>query len=58
MKKRSQKLTLHRETVLRLESLSLGRVAGGLQQQQRDLAGDVTSCGGECGCPSGNLGYC
>jgi hypothetical protein len=56
MKKRNQKLGLHRETVLRLENL--GRVVGGLLQQQRDVAGDVTSCGAECGCPSGAQSAC
>jgi hypothetical protein len=57
MKKRSQKLALHRETVLRLESLALGRVAGGLAVA-RDAVGDVTSCGAECGCPSGAQSAC
>ena len=47
MKKRNEKLSLHRETVLRLESLPLRRVAGGVV---RDVVGDVTSCGEECGC--------
>jgi hypothetical protein len=55
MKKRSQKLSLHRETVLRLENL--GRIAGGLVRQD-DAVGDVTSCGAECGCPSGALSEC
>ena len=47
MKKRSQKLSLHRETVARLESLPLRQVAGGLV---RDAVGDMSSCGQECGC--------
>lgn len=47
MKKRNEKLSLHRETLTRLESLPLGRVVGGVV---RDVAGDVTSCGQECGC--------
>jgi hypothetical protein len=55
MKKRSQKLSLHRETVLRLETLD--RVAGGLLRQA-DAVGDVTSCGAECGCPSGAQSEC
>ena len=44
MKKRSQKLSLHRETISHLDNLAgrkLGQVAGGVH----------TSCGYECGCP-------
>jgi hypothetical protein len=48
MKKRNPKLSLHRETVIRLESLPSGRVAGGLAA--RDAVGDMSSCGQECGC--------
>lgn len=51
MKKRNQKLSLNRETVVRLESLpaaQMNQIAAGL------LAGDAiarhSSCGQECGC--------
>jgi hypothetical protein len=43
MKKRSQRLSLHRETIAHLENLAgrkLVQVAGGVE----------TSCGYECGC--------
>lgn len=50
MKKRGRKLSLHRETVARLERLHLERVAGGLAAA-RDAVGDMTSCGEDCGCP-------
>ncbi|HEX2223150.1 MAG TPA: class I lanthipeptide [Thermoanaerobaculia bacterium] len=52
MKKRNQKLSLNRETVARLQSLPaavIDRIAGGLV---REAAGDMTSCGEECGCPA------
>ncbi len=53
MKKRNQKLSLHRETVARLEISPLRRVVGGAGglAADREVLGEVTSCGEECGCP-------
>ena len=45
MKKREQKLSLHRETLANLVP-----VAG--RQLERAGGGVVTSCGYECGCPN------
>lgn len=53
MKKRNQKLSLNRETVVRLESLpaaQMDRIAGGLLAAN-DALGKYSSCGQECGCP-------
>ncbi len=49
MKRRNQKLSLHRETVARLESLPLRQVVGGVAAA-RNVVGDMSSCGEECGC--------
>jgi len=48
MKKREKKLTLHRDTLGRLDAIKegLADVAGGI----------VTSCTYECGCPGGCTG--
>ncbi len=53
MKKRNQKLSLNRETVVRLESLpaaQMNQIAGGLAAVG-DAVGGHSSCGRECGCP-------
>jgi hypothetical protein len=45
-KQQGRKLTLHRDTVARLESGNLSRAAGGVE----------SSCTYECGCPGGCSG--
>lgn len=52
MKKRNQKLSLNRETLVRLESLpatQMNRIAGGLAAIG-DAPAKYSSCGEECGC--------